>query len=343
MTKKIARTGGLIFFIVLATLPFWLLQGEYVRGVGVQALTVAALAVSWNIIGGFGGGLSFGHAAFFGVGAYTSSLLLIHANISPWVGGLTGTIVAGLLALFVGSFSLHLRGIYFALVTFVFGLILLLLFRYFVGFTGGDVGLSLPLTEPSLAMLQFRGQMGYYYVALGVLAVYVTISMVISKSSFGYRLRALRDDEEVAEALGVATTRVKLQAFVLSAMMVAFVGTVVAQHNLFIDPGSAFGVDRSIEMVLGAIFGGVGTVWGPVVGGFAIVLISEWANIGLGDIMAGADTVAYGIVLMAVALWLPDGLMSIARRVTRFWRRRSAASAMDIPANQEQNNKAEAK
>jgi branched-chain amino acid transport system permease protein len=343
MTKKIARTGGFLFFIVLATLPLWLLQGEYVRGVGVQALTVAALAVSWNIIGGFGGRFSFGHAAFFGVGAYTSTLLLIHANISPWVGGLIGTVVAGLLALFVGSFSLHLRGIYFALVTFVFGLILLLLFRYFVGFTGGDVGLSPPLSEPSLGMLQFRGQIGYYYVALGVLAGYVMISKVISKSSFGYRLRGLRDDEEVAEALGVATTKVKLQAFVLSAMMVAFVGTLVAQHNLFIDPGSAFGVDRSIEMALGAILGGVGTVWGPVVGGFAIVLISEWTNIGLGDVLAGADTIAYGIVLMAVALWLPDGIISIARRLTRIWRRRSTVSTTGVQEKQEMIDKAEAK
>jgi branched-chain amino acid transport system permease protein len=327
MRKYMTPAPALSFFIEVATLPYWALPGDYLKGIGVRALLVAALAVSWNIIGGFGGRLSFGHAAFFGIGAYTSSLLLIQAGISPWLGGLVGMLLAGLVALLLGAFALHLRGIYFTLVTFVFALILLNLSRYFTDITGGDVGLSLPLSEPSFAMLQFRGQIGYYYVALGLLALYVVISMVIARSPFGYRLRALRDDEEVAQALGVATTRVKLEAFVLSAMMVSFGGTLMAQHDLFIDPGSGFGIERSVEMALGAIFGGIGTVWGPVVGGLSIVLISEWTNNAFQDIFPGADTIVYGIALIAVALWLPGGLMSLPGRLARLRRKREKPPA----------------
>lgn len=325
MIKKFSGIGGVLFFVIAATLPLWLMTGEYVRGLGVRALTVAALAVAWNIVGGFGGRLSFGHAAFFGIGAYTSSLLLIHGGISPWLGGLVGMAVAGLLALLLGIVTVRLRGIYFTLVTFVFALILLNLARYFSELTGGDVGLSLPLSAPSLGMLQFKGQLGYYYVALGTLLIYVAISVIISKAPFGYRLRALRDDEEVAEALGVAAKKAKLQAFVLSAMMVAFVGTLLAQHDLFVDPGGAFGVERSVEMALGAIFGGIGTVWGPVVGGIGLVAIAEWADNAFHGAVAGADAIVYALVLISVALWLPGGLASITQRIGTLLKRRKKA------------------
>ncbi|TFD02972.1 MULTISPECIES: branched-chain amino acid ABC transporter permease [unclassified Cryobacterium] len=312
MILKPGTIGGILFFVVAATLPLWLLRGPYLQGIGVTALIVASLAVAWNIVGGLGGRLSFGHAAFFGVGGYTSSLLLINFNISPWIGGLAGMLVAGILALLLGSITVHLRGIYFTLVTFVFALILLNLARTVSSITGGDVGLSLPLIQPSFGMLQFRDQINYYYVALGLLLVYVIIAAFIIKSPFGYRLKSVRDDEQVARALGVHTNQVKIQAFVLSAMMVSFAGTLMAQHGLFIDPGSAFGVDRSVEMALGAIFGGIGTLWGPVVGGIAVVAIGEAANNALQDVFAGADTLVYGIVLVAVALWLPGGVASIS-------------------------------
>ncbi|SDX99776.1 branched-chain amino acid transport system permease protein [Modestobacter sp. DSM 44400] len=324
MIRTIGKLAGPLFFVFAATVPLWLLQNDYLRGIGVRALIVAVLAVSWNIIGGFGGRLSFGHAAFFGIGAYTSSLLLVDHGISPWIGGVVGMLVAAVVALLVGLPTLRLRGIFFTLVTFVFTLILLTLARYFSGLTGGDVGLSLPLTEPSLGMMQFRGQLAYYYLALAVLAVYVVIAAVVSASSFGYRLRAIRDDEEVAEALGVPTTKVKLQGFMLSAGMAAFAGTLAAQQDLFIDPGSAFGVTRSVEIALGAIFGGIGTVWGPVVGGIALVAMSDGLNNVLQDVFAGADTIVYGIALVAVALWLPGGLASLPRRLGLLGRRRHA-------------------
>lgn len=343
MIKKFAGVSGALFFVIAATLPFWLLTGEYVRGLGVRALTVAALAVAWNIVGGFGGRLSFGHAAFFGIGAYTSSLLLIHGGISPWIGGLIGMIVAGLFALLLGAVTVRLRGIYFTLVTFVFALILLNLARYFSEITGGDVGLSLPLGAPSLGMLQFRGQIGYYYVALVTLLVYVAISIFISKTPFGYRLRALRDDEEVAEALGIAAKKAKLQSFVLSAMMVAFVGTLLAQHDLFVDPGGAFGVERSVEMALGAIFGGIGTVWGPVVGGIGLVAIAEWADNAFHGVVAGADAIVYALVLISVALWLPGGLASIPARLASLRSRSRGASVKERTTPENPKREVEAK
>lgn len=311
---------ALVLLAVVATLPFWALEGNYLQGVGVRAMMVAAMAVAWNIIGGLGGRLSFGHAAFFGIGAYTSTLLLLEYDVSPWVGGVVGLLLSGVLALVLGAFTLHLRGIYFTLVTFVFALILLNLSRHFIGITGGDVGLNVPLGG-SIVDMQFGSQTGFYFLCLALLAVYVAIGTVVGASPLGYRLRALRDDEDVARAVGVATTKVKLQAFVLSAVMVSFVGTVTAQYELFIDPASAFGIDRSVEMAVGAIFGGIGTVLGPVIGGAAIVVISEFMQNALRGAGAVADTIAYGVVLMVVALWLPKGLISLPDRVQSFVRR----------------------
>ena len=314
--------GGLVFFAIVATLPLWLLTGPYLQGLGVSALVVASLSVAWNLVGGYAGRLSFGHAAFFGLGAYTSSLLLIHFDVSPWIGAVAGMLVAGLTAILLGSLTTHLRGIYFTLVTFVFSLLLMNLARYFTGFTGGDVGLSLPLTQPSFAMMQFRGQTAWYYLALVMLLAFMVISWLLVRSPFGFRLRAIRDDVDVARALGVKTEAVKLEVFTLSAMMVAFAGTVVAQHQLFIDPGGAFGLGTSVEMALGAIFGGVGTLWGPVVGGIAIVLIGEGARLTMENVFPGADVIVYGIILVAVALWLPGGLASIPQKIRAMHRRR---------------------
>lgn len=313
--------GTVIFFAIVATLPLWLLTGPYLQGLGVTALIVAALSVAWNLVGGYAGRLSFGHAAFFGLGAYTSSLLLINFELSPWIGAVAGMIVAGVTALLLGSITTHLRGIYFTLVTFVFALLLMNLARFFTGFTGGDVGLSLPLAQPSFAMMQFRGQTAWYYLAYAMLIVFMLIAWLLVRSPFGFRLRAIRDDVDVARALGVKTERVKLEVFTLSAMMVAFAGTVVAQHELFIDPGSAFGLDTSVEMALGAIFGGVGTLWGPVVGGLSLVVISEGSRLTMEQFFPGADLIAYGVILVAVALWLPGGLVSIPAKIRAGLRR----------------------
>ena len=312
-----------MFLLVLASLPLWLLQGDYLQGIGVSAFVVAALAVSWNIIGGFGGKLSFGHGAFFGIGGYTSSLLLIQFGLSPWLGALVGMTLATVVALLLGILTLRLRGIYFTLATFVFTLMLLIVARHFQGFTGGDVGLSVPLLlENSPAMMQFDNQTTYYYMTLAMLIIYVAISIAVSRSAFGYRLRALRDDEDAARAVGTATTKVKLQAFALSAAMTSLVGTLATQHNLFMDPESAFGIDRSVEMVLGAIFGGIGTVWGPVIGGIAIVGITSSLNDILQSTVAGTDTIVYGLILILVASWLPGGLTSLPRRLSEVWHRR---------------------
>jgi branched-chain amino acid transport system permease protein len=318
--------AGVVFFAVIAGLPYVLLQGPYLQGIGVDALTVACMAVAWNLVGGLGGRLSFGHAAFFGLGSYTSTLLLVHHNLSPWIGAVVGMAISGVVALLLGAITAHLRGIYFTLVTFVFALLLMDLAVYFHGLTGGDVGLSAPLTQPSLWMFQFNGQLPYYYLALATLVVYTLISWWIIRSPFGYRLKAVRDDVDVARALGVKTERVKLQSFVLSAVMVSFVGTLLAQHDLFVDPSSAFGSDRSVEMALGAIFGGAGTLWGPVVGGVAVVGISQEANNHLQHVFPGADVIVYGIFLMAVALWLPGGLTSLPETIRSAWRRRRPLS-----------------
>ncbi|PJJ61497.1 branched-chain amino acid ABC transporter permease [Compostimonas suwonensis] len=315
MRERLSLIVGAAFFVFLAVSPLWLLRTGYLQGLGFEAITLAAMAVAWNIVGGLGGRLSFGHAAFFGIGAYTSTLLVVNFGISPWLGGIAGMVISAVVALGLGSITTHLRGVYFTLVTFVFSLLLVNLARHFTELTGGDVGLSVPLTEPSFLMFQFRGQQSYYYIALITLVIFTAIAWLVMRSSFGYKLRSVRDDVDVARALGVKTEQVKLRAFVLSAVMVSFVGTLTAQHDLFIDPTGAFGTDRSVEMALGAIFGGAGTLWGPVIGGIAVVVISQSANNALQHVFAGADVIVYGLFLIAVALWLPGGLVSIPRRI----------------------------
>ena len=310
---------GLAVLLLLASLPWWALTGAYSIGIGITALTFVALALAWNVISGIGGQLSMGHGAYFGLGAYTSSLLLVRLGVTPWIGMVPGAIVAALFGLCLGYPSFRLRGVYFKLVTFVAALILEIICRSWSDFTGGDPGLQIPLLRNAPAMYQFGSPVPYYYIILVMASVYFLLTRSVLRSRFGYYLQALRDDQIAAEVLGVNTLAMKLGGFALSAILTALVGTFYAQYVLFIDPASTFGMFVSVKIALAAIVGGAGTLWGPVIGGLFLVPLAEVGNAQFAATLTGVDVVLYSVVLIVVAIFLPRGLVNLPEFVQARW------------------------
>jgi branched-chain amino acid transport system permease protein len=308
---------GLALGMLLASLPLWALTGSYYLGIGITALTFVALALAWNIISGIGGQLSMGHGAYFGLGAYTSSLLLIRLGITPWVGMLAGAIVAAIFGLCLGYPSFRLKGVYFKLVTFVAALILEIICRSWSDFTGGDPGLEIPLLRNAPRMYQFGSPVPYFYIILVMASLYFLLTRRLLRSRFGYYLQALRDDQVAAEVLGVNSLYMKLAGFALSAMLTALVGTFYAQYLLFIDPASTFGMFVSVKIALAAIVGGAGTLWGPVIGGLLLVPVAELGNAQFTGTLTGVDVVLYSVVLIMTAIFLPRGVVSLPEFIRR--------------------------
>jgi branched-chain amino acid transport system permease protein len=310
-----------VLLLLAASLPLWGLRDSYTQGVGVRILMAIALSQSWNVISGIAGQTSFGHAAFFGIGAYGTGLLMGKAGISPWLGMWVAAGLAALVALGLGFACFRLRGTYFALATFAFSLVLEILARHFDQVTGGDVGYSEPLLSSAPAMFQFAKPVAYYYVGLVFVPLFFWITRMILDGKFGRYLEAIRDDQEAAEAIGINPTRLKLEAYALSAVMASLIGTLHVQYALFIDPSTAFGMFQSTAILLPAIIGGVGTLWGPVVGGVFLITLGEVTNAYLGRAIAGADVLVYAAVLVVVMVAMPSGLVGLPALVRRRWRR----------------------
>jgi branched-chain amino acid transport system permease protein len=302
---------GLVLLVVIASLPLWLLRRSYARGIMINTLTFVALGLAWNIISGIGGQLSMGHAAFYGLGGYTSALLLVKMGITPWIGMFAGMVVAVLAGLMLGYPSFRLSGVYFKLVTFVFGMIIEIIARSWEPLTYGDPGVKIPLLGDAPGLYQFASAAPYYYIILFLVVAYFLITRWVLNSRFGYYLQALRDDQTAAEALGVNSLRMKLMGFALSAAMAALVGSFYTQYLLFIDPASGFGMFVSVKIALSSIVGGVGTLWGPVLGGFLLIPLAEIANAQLVQYVTGVDVVLYSAVLIASAVFVPQGLANL--------------------------------
>jgi branched-chain amino acid transport system permease protein len=302
---------GSVLVLVLASLPWWALTNPYYMGIGITALTFVALALAWNIISGIGGQLSLGHGAYFGLGAYTSTLLLVRLGVTPWIGMIAGAIVAASFGLCLGFPSFRLKGVYFKLVTFVAALILEIICRSWSDFTGGDPGLQVPLLRNAPAMYQFGSPLPYFYIILLIASLYFLPTRWVLRSRFGYYLQALRDDQVASEVLGIDTLFMKLSGFALSASLTALVGTFYAQYVLFIDPASTFGMFVSVKIALSSIVGGAGTLWGPVIGGLLLIPLAEVGNAQFTGTLTGVDTLLYSLVLILTAIFLPRGLVNL--------------------------------
>lgn len=294
------------------------------RGYGIRilclALLFAAMAQSWNIVAGLANQISLGHAAFFGIGAYTSTLLLIHFGLTPWLGMIAAALLGGVAAFLISLPTMRLRGHYFALATLAFGEVMRVIGNSWGGLTGGPVGISVPFAQPSVVALQFKDMRAYYALMLGAVVVVTAIFVLIKRSRLGYRLRAIRENEDAAEVIGVDTTRTKILASVISGMLTASLGTLYAQFQFFFDPDTVFGIASvSIRMAMIAIVGGIGTAAGPILGAFFVIPLEEIANQVFSAKAAGLSQLVFGVLLILVILIEPRGFMSIGPRLKRLF------------------------
>ena len=301
-----------LLIVVAALLPLLLDPRGYWIRVLTFTLLFAAMAQAWNIVGGLANQTSLGHAAFFGIGAYTSTVLLLKFGISPWLGMLAGGALGGVAALVIAIPTMQLQGHYFALATLAFGEVMRVIANVWTSLTGGPGGLSVPFVPPSFAAYSFKLLRPHAYIALAALIVVTVIFEMIRRGAMGYRLRAIKQNAPAAEVIGIDTTRVKLQAAVISGVLVAMLGTLYAQIAVFFDPDTVFGIASiSIRIALIAIIGGVGTAAGPILGAFFIIPLEETMNALLSSRAAGLSQLVFGIILIAVILWRPRGFITV--------------------------------
>ncbi|MDF2813172.1 MAG: branched-chain amino acid transporter permease, partial [Microvirga sp.] len=304
--------GAICAYLLL----IYLLPSQAWLGFTINALIVTILSVAWNLLGGFGGQMSFGHAALFGTGAYVTAILQVKLGVNPWIAAGLAVVAATLVAGFIGalSFRYGLRGSYFALVTLAFAEVLRILASSFA-FTGGGQGILVPY-KTGLANFQFADRITTYTLVLVMVAVAMLITVAVQRSRFGAYLIAIRENEEAAKALGIDTFRTKVLAMMLSGAIGGAAGVAYLQTYLFIDAPIAYGSTMSIEALLGPIIGGAGTIWGPIVGTLSLHLLGEGAK----HLVSGApglNLVLYGVVLLVILRYLPDGIVGFARSIGR--------------------------
>jgi branched-chain amino acid transport system permease protein len=279
--------------------------------IAVRVLLFAFIGVAWNLMGGYAKQLSLGHAAYFGLGAYTSTLLLIKFGISPWIGLIAGGVVAMLASLPIGWLCFRLRGPYFAIATIATAQVLMLLFLKFRDFAWGAEGTTIPFLGNAPLMMQFSGKAPYYYIALALLVLGLVVTYAIERSWMGNYLVAVGEDEDAAEAVGVNAPRIKRDIYLISAFLTALAGTFYVQYIYFIDPNTAFSFNVSVEAALVSIVGGIGTLWGPVLGTILLEPTSALLQSWLGASHGGVQLTVYALILMAVILWRPTGLLGL--------------------------------
>ena len=278
----------------------------------MMALYASLLAQSWNMLGGYGGQFSFGHALFFGTGAYAQAIAQSTLGWNAWLALLGAVAAATCVAAFVGAltFRYGLKGSYFALVTLAFAEVFRIL-AVSVDFTGGGVGLMLPLHE-SFANMQFASRRGYIGLVLGFVVAAMLATSWLRHSRFGAQLQAVRDNEDAARAIGVDPWSVKLGAITLSAAFMGAGGAFYVQVFQYIDPGLAFGPVSSVEALVAAIVGGMGTLWGPVLGAAVLHLLGELTRNLFGQ-LPGLNMIVYGSVLVLIVMFVPRGLSGAGR------------------------------
>lgn len=275
----------------------------------------AVMSQSWNVIAGLSGQISLGHGLFFGVGAYASSFLYVEYGLTPWLGIVVGMVLCALIAVLIGIPMLRLSGHYFAIATLLIGISFQIVFQRWE-LVGAASGLWIPLTEnDSWAALQFhQSKAPYYYIFLAFfLATYAAVWR-LNQSKLGFRLRAVRDDPQAAASLGINVSRHKIVAYMISAVIMAPMGSLFAQYLLIVDPDRMFNIEISILVLLMTVLGGIGNIWGPLLGVAILIPISEFSRIYLGGTGGAVDLILYGLILMLICVFRPQGLISLFPR-----------------------------
>ncbi len=297
---------------VAVVLPWLLPEQGYLLRILCLITLFAALAQAWNIAAGLSGLTSLGHAGFFGAGAYTSTLLLIHLGVTPWLGLIAAAAVGAVLAALLSWPTMRLRGHYFALATLAFGEVMRVIANSWKDLTGGPVGVSVPFSQPSLSAMQFQSLRPTFYLLLVALILTCVVFERIRRGALGLRLRALKNHPDAAASLGVDTARAKFVVAVVSGALTAMLGVLYAQFMFFFDPDTVFSVAGiSVRIALIAIIGGIGTMAGPIIGALLIIPIEELTNTLFSAKAAGLSQLVFGAALIAVVLLQPRGLMSL--------------------------------
>lgn len=313
---------GLAALLTLAAcaVPF-VVRDPYTMNVLILTLLYAALSQSWNILGGYCGQVSLGHALYFGLGAYATSLAYVNFGVLPWFGLILGGGLAALVALALGAMCFHLAGHYFSIATIVIAEIGLTIFHNW-DYAGAALGIQWPFGPDSWATLQFaRDKAPYFYFVLGLFLVTWLVTYLIEDSRWGYWWRAVKDNAEAAESLGVTIFSSKMMAAAISAFFTAVGGGFYAAFVSYIDPESVMSFRFSLLMALPAVLGGIGTLWGPLVGAVILVPLTEVVRSYFGGTGTGVDLAIYGFLIVVIALARPEGLLSLLPRPTAPLRR----------------------
>jgi branched-chain amino acid transport system permease protein len=290
----------------------------------ILTLIWAGVAAAWNLLAGFAGQFSLGHAAFLGIGAYAAAILAVRYGITPWAGILVGAVLAGLLALMLASISLRMRGPFFTLLTIAFAEVARLIAVDAKRLTNGGEGIIIEL-KPGLANLHFLEKWPFAILAAVYALSMGSLCVAIRRSRMGHRLLAVREDEDAARSLGVPVYRIRIIATVISAGCTAVGGALLATYTQFIDPDSTMSFLLSVEPALIAIVGGLGHAWGPLFGAILIVPLERLLRGWFGGVLFGLHGVIFGLLLIVILLALPDGLLNAVMNWRARWEGRHRA------------------
>ena len=309
----------IVGLLVLAfALPLLVRSATYMH-ILVLLLFYAYLTTSWNIVGGFAGVLPLGHAAFVGIGAYTSTILSLQYGISPWLGMLVGGVLATIAGVIIGLPTLKMRGAYFALATIAFAegfRVMVENFDYIGPLKlNGPRGLQIPPLNTGLANFMFSTKEPYYYIILIMLLAVMLLTYLISRSKLGHYLIAGGEEPEAAMALGVNVAKARLIAMAISSFLTALAGTFYAQFSLYIHPKSIISLDMSFEIAFIALIGGRGSIVGPLLGAMLLRPVSDFCRIYFGDTLPGMHLIIFGLVLILVMFYQPRGLQEPLSRI----------------------------
>lgn len=313
------------YLVGAVLLLFWplLAHDVFYQRIGALVLLAAISASAWNLLGGYAGQISFGHAVYFGAGAYSALVLYTELGWPPIAGAPVGVAISCALAAFVGTPTFRLRGHYFAMATIAAAELI----RILVGnwkLVGAAVGLMGPPVPRTVFDLSFVSPVPYYYMFLVVLAVLLGITWQMQRSRMGFYLAAIRGGERAAHSLGVPVLRYKVYALLLSATFTSLAGTLYAVMVGFVDPDSTLGILLSIKMVIFAALGGAGTLFGPLIGAAILVPLEETTNATFGGSGTGLTFILYGAIIMLITRFLPGGIAELWDSLTSRRARRAA-------------------
>jgi ABC-type branched-subunit amino acid transport system ATPase component/ABC-type branched-subunit amino acid transport system permease subunit len=309
-----------IFAVAFLAIGF-AVRNSYYQLMMTLVLIWATMGLGWNMLSGYSGLISFGHAAFFGLGAYTVTIAFVKFGITPWIGVPLGTVVGMIAGVLIGIPTFRLRGHYFALAMLAYPLAMLYVFEWM-----GYQEVSLPMKrENPAAYMQFNDQRAYMLITMVVVVICMVISLHVERSRFGRSLLAIKQNLPAAEAAGINAARWRMYAMMLSAAMAAAAGGIYAVILLVVTPLTVFGALTSAQALIVTLFGGVGTFWGPIIGSAILIPLAETLHAELGHILPGIQGVVYGVAIIVIILVAPDGIYWKVR--DRIMARRTAGAA----------------